>query len=754
VHVDGGAILTSRSGRSPHHVRSFQLLESKLGPPAVRPGLVPRTSLVRRLTAADAAPVICVVAPPGYGKTTLLAQWAQRKGDRVAWVSVDPRDNDPVVLLAYVAEALDRVEPIDRQVFRTLASPGISPAVVVPRIAAALASMRGPVALILDDLEALESTQCLDAVMELALNLPRGAQLVLASRFSPPLPMARLRAQGRIMEVGVEDLTMDKVEARALLEAAGTRLAGQELADLVERTEGWPAGLYLAALADKAGASGKDGLAFTGDDRFMADYLRSEVLEHLSPRTVWFLTRTSVLDRMSASLCDAVLEAKGSAQVLASMEEANLLLIPLDRHRGWYRYHHLFRELLLAELNRQEPHLATELHARAAGWYQANDLPELAIDHAQEAGDADQVAELVAVLVQPTYASGRWATTRRWMTWLEGHAPVERYPQTAVNAAWLQAVAGQPAGAERWTMAAERGAADAPAGDLIHASLALLHALLCRDGIERMGADARRARQPSGPGTPWPTTGLLLEGLADLLAGDQDRADTVLSEAVAVGTERKALPSVSVALAERALIAIGRGRWDFAESLAERALETVSAGRLEDYVTSLLVYAVGARVAVRRGDPARAREYLVAATRLRPLQTYAIPHLAVQSLLELVRAHLALDDAAGARVVLRETRDILRLRPDLGILPGQADELQATFETIGAGTAGASSLTTAELRLVPLLATHLSFREMGARLFVSGHTVKAQALSVYRKLGVSSRSGAVERLRETGLLGV
>jgi LuxR family maltose regulon positive regulatory protein len=714
---------------------------------------VPRTALLERLAAADAVPIVCVVAPPGYGKTTLLTQWA-RRGDRdVAWISVDRRDNDPVVLLAYVAEALDRVEPLDRRIFRALASPGASPAAVVPRMAAALASMRRPVALVLDHVEALENPECLDAMAELALNLPEGSQLALASRVWPRLPVARLRAQGRLVELGAEDLAMDEPEARALLEGAGTRLAEHELADLVERTEGWPVGLYLAALAVRAGASRKGGLAFTGDDRFMADYLRSELLDHLSPRTVRFLTHTAVLDRMSAPLCDAVLGAKGSDQVLASLERANLLLIPLDRHRQWYRYHHLFRELLRAELGRREPRLVAELHARAAGWHQANGLPELAIDHAEAAGDVDQVAELVAALAQPTYASGRWTTVGRWMAWLDDHGAVERYPQVAVVGTWFQVLSGRPASAERWEAAAAKGAAGAPTDDLIHAWLALMHALLCRDGVERMGADARRALEASGPGAPWPAVGLLFEGLAYLLAGDPDRADPVLTRAVVVGTDLLALPAVSFALAGRALVAIGRGRWDQADPLAERALETVSAVGLEDYVTSPLVYAVAARAAARRGDPGLARERLVAAARPRPLLTYALPQLAVQSLLELVRAYLAVDDVAGARVVLREARDILVVRPDLGILPGQADELRDTLATIGAGTVGASSLTTAELRLLPLLATHLSFREMGERLFVSRHTVKAQAVSVYRKLGVSSRSEAVERLHETGLLG-
>jgi LuxR family transcriptional regulator, maltose regulon positive regulatory protein len=190
---------------------------------------------------------------------------------------------------------------------------------------------------------------------------------------------------------------MDEGEARALLEAAGVGPSDADVTRLIDRAEGWPVGLYLAALALQAGSpQDRAGFGFTGDDRFMADYLRSELLAHLSPELVTFLTRTAMLERMCGPLCDAVLATKGSGEVLASLEGANLLLVPLDRRRAWYRYHQLFRELLLAELERREPELVGELHARAAAWYKANQLPEVTIDHAQAAGDPDRVARLVA----------------------------------------------------------------------------------------------------------------------------------------------------------------------------------------------------------------------------------------------------------------------------------------------------------------------------------------------------------------------
>jgi LuxR family transcriptional regulator, maltose regulon positive regulatory protein len=213
-----------------------------------------------------------------------------------------------------------------------------------------------------------------------------------------------LRARGRTVKVGAAELAMDRREARALLDAAGAGLSDLEVTELVARTEGWPVGLYLAALAHQAGGPQRPaGFAFTGDDRFVADYLDAELLAQVPAEQVVFLTRTAVLERMSGPLCDAVLATTGSGRVLESLEESNLLLVPLDRRREWFRYHHLFHELLLAELERREPEQLGRLHVRAATWWEANGRPEVAIEHAQAAGDADRVARLVAGQVFPTY---------------------------------------------------------------------------------------------------------------------------------------------------------------------------------------------------------------------------------------------------------------------------------------------------------------------------------------------------------------
>jgi LuxR family transcriptional regulator, maltose regulon positive regulatory protein len=735
---------------------AFEHIESKLHPPEARAALVPRARLLDRVLAAEGARVVSVIAPPGYGKTTFLAQWAARSPRPSAWVSVDRQDNDPAVFLTYLAIGLDRIAPLPPRVFRSLASPDTSnAAAAVAALDSALSEMTEPVSLVLDHVEVLENQQCIDAMAEIAIHLPPNSQLAFASRGALSFPSALLRAQGQLEEVGVLDLAMDEPEARALLEGAGMHVADDAAAELIRRTEGWPAGLYLAALASRAGGSQVSGaISFSGDDRFMADYLRSELLSRLSRRDVAFLTRTAVLDRMSGPLCDAVLGTTGSGRALDRLEGRNLLVMALDRRREWFRYHHLFRDLLLHELRRRERHLEGELRARAAEWFEANGLPEAAVDHAQLAGDTDRVARLVLTLAQPVWASGRLDTLLGWMEWFEAEYVVDRYPELAVHGALIYALLGRPGEAERWTAAAER---EPPSGRTADGStmiglVSYLRALLCRGGLEVMRRDARTSWDGLISGSPYRATMLHTEALSYLLEGDPEGADAVFARAFDAAVLAGAMPLAAMVLAERCEAATERGDWAQAGDLADRAAAIVAEGPFDHYWTSAIVYAWAARVALHRGDLAEAREHVGRAARLRPLLTYALPVVSVQALLHLARAYLALGDPNGALVVLRQVQDILQHRPRLGDLTRQAAELRTEVEAVGQGVIGASALTNAELRLVPFLSTHLSFREIGERLYVSRHTVKSQAMSIYRKLGVSSRSQAIQRMHETGLL--
>jgi LuxR family transcriptional regulator, maltose regulon positive regulatory protein len=769
----GESGVRQRGGRSQRAGgSSFDLVTSKLRGPLIRPGTVRRSSLIERLAQGDFRPIVSVVAPAGYGKTTLVSQWAERNGQAFAWVSVDEADNDPKVLLTYVAEALDAVEPVDERVFGALASPGSSlPGSVVPRLGAALASMSSPVVLVLDDVHLLQDRECWAALSVLAEHLPAGSRLVLASRTQPPLRVARLRAEGKITEIGPRELSLTAEEASSLLRNAGLTLGEEEVAELHRRTEGWPAGLYLGALYLREGGSlASVAVSFGGGDRLVSEYVESEFLARISRRQRLFLTRTAVLERLCGPLCDAVLEQSGSATVLADLERSNLLVVPLDRSGEWYRYHHLFRDMLRAELRRLEPELVPVLQRRAAQWHERNGAPGEALEYRMKAGDVDAAASLASALGFAAYQRGRAATAERWWGWLEDRGALENHPVVAVLGAMLSALTGKPADAERRARIAERGAgaaergagaaereagaASLPDGSLtIEPWLALLRALLCRDGVDQMRADAELAAKSMAPGSFWRASSLLFLGVAHLMAGDQGQADVLFADHVAEGRSAGAMVGVCYALAERSLLAIARDEWDLGEQHLSEAQAVAREANVEDYPTIAIMYAVAARMALHRADRPRARAELTRVQLLRPTLTYTVPHFAVQARTELARVHLALGDLAGARTLMREAGDILRRRPGLGAFAQQAEDLRAELSHAHRSPAlGASALTAAELRLLPMLATHLSFPEIAAEVFLSPNTVKSTVHSIYRKLGASSRSQAVSRLRDLGLL--
>ena len=734
------------------------LTVSKLLRPLVRPGTVARASLVERLAAGDTHRIVSVVAPPGYGKTTLLSQWAERSTGTFAWVSVAESDNDPKVLLTYVAEALDAVEPIGERVFDALASPGSSvPGSVVPRLGSAFSSMSSPVVLVLDDVHVLRNRECRAALSALADHVPEGSRLVLAGRAEPPLRIARLRAEGRILEIGPAQLSLTREEASSLLANAGVVLDEDEVAELHRRTEGWPVGLYLAALyLREGGLVAGAAVSFSGDDRFVSDYVESEFLARISRRQRVFLTQSAVLERMSGPLCEAVLSMPGSDETLADLARSNMLLVPLDRRGEWYRYHHLFRDMLLAQLHRQEPGLMPVLRRRAARWCLGNGLHEEALEYSIAAGDVHTAARLVEKLGVATHRRGQFTTIQRWFRWLEDRGGIEGHPMAAVLAGLFFALTGRPVEAERWADVVDRW----QYGDVLpsqatyaEAYAAILRALMWRGGAEQARADADEAVRRCAAESIVTPAPALYQGLARLLSGDLEGGDSSFEDAVSAGEQAGAHETLAVTLSERSLVAMAHSQWSRAEALADQASTVLRRAGIDESYATPLICAAQARAALHRGDARAAREALVRAQRLRPLLTYAMPQMAVQARIELTRVHLALTDIAGARTLMREIDELLRRRSGLGNLADEAQVLRVRLsEERDASTPGASSLTAAELRLLPLLTTHMSFPEIAEELSLSHHTVKSQAYSLYRKLGASSRSQAVSRSRELMLL--
>jgi LuxR family maltose regulon positive regulatory protein len=612
--------------------------------------------------------------------------------------------------------------------------------------------MTTPVALVLDDVHLLRNRECRSALSVLADHVPGGSRLVLAGRDEPPLRVARLRAEDRLLEIGSGDLALSRQEAAALLRAAEVTLGGDDVAALHRRTEGWPAGLYLAALyLREGGPVATAAVSFGGDDRLVSQYMEAEFLARISARHRAFLTRTAVLERMCGSLCEAVLKLPDSAAVLAGLARSNLLLVPLDRRGKWYRYHHLFRDMLLAELERTEPGLLPVLRSRAAGWCLRDDRPEEALEYFMAAGDVDAAARLTGQLALPTMRQARVATLQRWFRWLDDRGGIEGHPMAAVWASVTAAQVGRPAEAERWADAVDRwqyGDPSRPDDPAAEAWAAILRAALCRGGVKQMRADADEAvRRFAAAGTVMPVA-TFLQGLALVLSGDPEGGDASFERAISDGEEF--VPDVLTGmLCQRSLLAMERGEWNRAEAFTSQAGAVMRRAGIED----ALVRAVTARVALHRGDARAARQELINAQRSRPLLTYAQPHLAVQARIELTRVHLALGDLAAARTLMGEIDELLRRRPGLGTLVGEAGALRARLaKKRGAVVPGASALTAAELRLLPLLPTHLSVPEIAAEIYLSPHTIKSHMRSMYRKLGVSSRNQAITRARELGLL--
>lgn len=754
----GDRVSTTEPAASPEnlaHEHAFELREAKLRPPRTSGASVPRRMVERQLADTSVTPIVVVCAGAGYGKTTTLVRWAATAGRPVAWVSLDGHDNDPITLLTYVAEAMARQVHVDPAVFLALGLPGASlETMVIPRLGASLTAITEPLLLILDDVHTITDDACLDALVALALHVPAGAQIVFSTRDASGLPLGVWRTRGLCVEIGPQELRMNGTEARELLDATADGYSDDDVAELVRRTEGWPAGLYLAALS--AGAAGvEDAPArLTGNDPLVADFLRSELLAAIPPEQLEFLMRTSMLEPLSGPLCDAVLQRTGSAELLETLERTNRFVVALDRERTSYRCHHLVRDLLAEEFARTAPDELAPLRVRAGDWSLAHGRVVEGIGYAQAADAVDRVAGAVLQWAQPVMQSGRVTTVHRWFSWLWDQGVAARHPALAVLAGLFYATEGYAAECDRWMAVIDE--LDVNDDPLVEGTRSLLRALRCRTGVEALQRDAAMAVALVSPVHPLHASALLVAGLSAAVTGDTARADDLFVDAGdavrSVATVSEAPVVLPASIAERALLAVGRGEWVTADTLAQEAVHIARHSRLAESPAHGFAFAVAARTALHAERPERAHEYLTEAQRRLPGFNHVMPVPSVQARLEMARCYLQLADHAGARTMLREIEAIERRTAGLGTLSAEAQELRLRLDAPGGDVQGVTALTAAELRILPLLSTHLSYREIGERRYLSRHTVKSHAMAIYRKLGVSSRSEAVERAREVGLI--
>jgi LuxR family maltose regulon positive regulatory protein len=700
------------------------------------------------LHSARDASLLLISAPAGYGKTTLLAEWAGRDKRPFAWLSIVPAHEDPAFLLACIIEALDRLDPVDPAVLESLAGPVPDiEGIALPRLRAALEADRRDFVLALDDVHLVTSDASFELLGALAEYLPSGSQLVLAARAEPHLPLGRLRAQRGLVELVQTDLAMTHMESRDLLAGVGLALSPSQLDSLVDRTEGWPAALYLAGLALGAQGGIDEAIAsFTGDDRFVVDYLRDEFIAGTSVAELRFLTRTSILDRMSGSLCDAVLEQSNSGEELRALSRSNMLLTPLDHRDEWFRYHALLREMLASELQRTERSAEAGLHLRASAWYAEREDFDHAIDHAIAAGDPGSAGELIWASF-PHYAGrGRIATIDRWLERFD-ETTIASHPSLVLTAIHAALTRADGEAANRWIAAAQGVIEAGPAKPVptIAAGLMLARAVIARDGVKQMGKDAAAAYELSAEEDAWRAVCCLIEGSALFLDDAAPTAGRRLEEAARRGA---AVPIIqALSNAQLALMTMDRDR-HAANDLVAQARAQVDRYGLRDHATMSLVIAVVGLFHARSGQTKEAAEDISEALRLLDKVRDFTPWFEAETRIVLARALIRLDDIPRARQLLADASRRLQQTPDATLLAAWIEETKASL----AQASTESGLTPAELRVLQFMPTHLSFREIAQHLYVSPNTVKTQAQAIYRKLGVSARAEAVDFARGAGLL--
>jgi LuxR family maltose regulon positive regulatory protein len=648
-----------------------------------RAGFVPRPWLLARLARGVGRGLTVVCTPAGFGKTTLLGDWARRSRAPVAWLSLDAGDNDPARFWRYVAGALERVRPgTCAPLAALLRGPQRPPLeAVVTAVVNELVTVPGrdAISLVLDDYHLIEAAAVQGSVGLLLERLPPGLRLVLASRADPPLPLARLRARGQLAELRAADLRFTLAETAAFVrEATGAELPAASVAALQERTEGWAAGVQLAALSLAGHADPAAFVAtFAGSHRFVLDYLGEEVLARQPDEVVDFLLETSVLERLSGPLCDAVTDRCGGQAVLEGLERANLFVVPLDEERGWWRYHHLFAELLRTRLEHEQPGRLPGLHRAAAAWHERHGLADGAFRHALAAGETVWAARLAERHVEALlWRRGESATVERWFSALPAESVPAR-PRLCLVQAMSALVGGRLEAVEPLLAGAER--AFAASGDEPHepsvgrawsvlanvpAAIAFLRAQLAwlrGDAARTVDCDQEALAHLGGEDSLLHSLVAWNLAQADWLRGRLAQAEHSLAE---VAAERRAAGEghlVMRILCDLGQVQRAQGRLGAALDTFRQQLETGSpAGQQLTFAG--MVHIALAEVLYERGELDAALEHASQGVALSRQLAYTLP--LARGLAMLARIQQAQGDTAGALETIGQA-ERLELSPQI-----------------------------------------------------------------------------------------
>jgi LuxR family maltose regulon positive regulatory protein len=694
-------------------------------------------------------PLVLVSAPAGAGKTTVLLEWTQHQRRPYAWLRLDEDDNDPVVLLRYLARALQDIAVVETAV---MDAPMLSVPTVVERVLArievALAEA-APFLLVLDDAHRLTNKACWRIVESVLERLPAGAQLAVGTRADPPLALARMRAASAVAEVRAAELAFDRSEADALLRLNKVEIDVASLDALLAATQGWAAGLALASLAGKGRPVEEWLPQIRGDQSDIAAYLSSEILNAQPASVRDFLVQTSILERLSPASCRAVTGRDDAHEMLERLVADNLFLTELGDRGDCYRYSPLFAQFLRRELARRDPEETARLHASAARWCMTQGMIPEAVRHWLKAGDTEAAATAVAESWTWYWERGQIETVHQMLESFS-REQVLAHPPLTLTAGWVFTALADAPVADYWaSRACNARVDDVPAPDgaaSLRSSQALLRAMLARDGISAMRRDAElAARHERIPGSSWHVDTLETLGRARWLSGMTAQAIDPLNVAARDAIAFNWAAQVS-ALGLLSLIAADRGDWELAEEYDDKARSRLAELGIEIPRRALPAFLARARILAHRVDPGFDRAVSDVAQildRMNPL-----PWMDLLAFVVLGEASLEQRDLRAVERWSARALAALKRYPDAGILEERTQRLRFAVERLR----WTDPITAAERRVLELLPTHLTLEQIATRLFLSKNTVKTHLRDLYRKLEVGSRTDAVDKARELGLL--
>ncbi len=693
-----------------------------------------------------------VTAPAGYGKTSHAALVVHQDSRPVAWLDIEAQHDDARVLLTALMAALSTVTDFDGG---GLAAGGGGPDLYTIGLAAAfgraLRRCSEPFVIVLDDVHLLADPSAGDLIGALVSNVPTGSTVLLLGRTLRLDALPRLRVEAGVAEIGTKDLALGLDEVKHVLAGMGVDVSAGHVGKVIAETEGWPVGVRLAGLARRADEGNPDDAAVSGREASVSDYMRTEWLWGLRDDEYGFLRRVSVLDWLSGPLCNAVTGRTDAGELLQRVHENRLLVLPLDRRSSSYRMHRLLREALLTDLARHDATAVRDVHLRASAWFESAVDIDRAIRHALAAQDFDTATRLIVEHTPSRYTTGQFATITRWVESMPRDRVMASAPLCLCGA--LGALGVADAGAVgMWLKLGDHATANAPDSDRIaQLCLRYLRATVSTGPALTAAANAEAAYRGLPPGV-WHSGSCLAYGVWSWTAGRDGAAD-ILSE----GAEEAALfdaPSVQAhCWAVLAIIAHHEGHPARVWSLADRARRLVAEHDLLHAPSMGIVNAVHALATAAAGDPESSRaDWQLARSQLAMI-TEISGWTNVQTRVALAHTSLLLGDRTGVETLVREIRQFLVRQPDAVRAHRQLATLEELTRNLRQHSpSGASSLTTAELRVLHYLPTNLSLAEIGARLFVSRYTIKTHCSSIYRKLNAGTRSQAVSAALAAGLL--